>query len=753
MDGTTTTLLLAAVALLLAGAAIQWRMTAKAGNRWQRYPALVGIAISALVLGIHGAASGTRDHDTPCVMVLPPLLLLGLFYFVTSIATLREAERKRRTREAVQQINECLVGLGTEPEANMRRIVRLAGRLMGASWATYLRDTRTERQLYTWNAPAEMASNSKPSDAFLLENMVRGSDVVAIEDIDAPESGVSDARGAKYGVVSYVGKAVFCSAGPVGVLSFFFRERFTPTSDEKNLIGLLAAALGGEEERALDRRRLRVATEQYERFYQNARIGLVLARASDGRIVQCNRRFAEIYGYDTPRECISEVTIPTNYPERGTELEVSQLRRGGERFWILSWGRLLSDHGLVEAAVTDITDQKRAQDELSRERSFLDGIVDHAPYGMALFTPEGYFLRCNSARNALFGSAPRHGEGLFDDPFLVEAGVRKEDLDMLEGESMVLPPTWYGAGDEFPDAPETPVCVRVTLFPVKDDQGAVVLLVAMYEDLTEQVAAEEALRESTEKYQRLYNNAQVGLLVARSSDGKLLECIERLAHMHGYPTREAYLAHMSFAELYEDPDEADAALASLFERGTLDGEWQLRHRDGSVFYARVSSRLLRDTGLIEAVVSDITEQKEAAEAVALLAAAIEQAAEVVIITDVNGVVQYANPAFDQTTGYGESEITGARPSLLKSGRHNDAFYQEMWETILGGNVWTGNVTNRRKDGVIYEEELTISPVRDTKGEIVNFVGVMRDVTIESAAPAGAATRSNRPARGRRGARL
>jgi len=127
---------------------------------------------------------------------------------------------------------------------------------------------------------------------------------------------------------------------------------------------------------------------------------------------------------------------------------------------------------------------------------------------------------------------------------------------------------------------------------------------------------------------------------------------------------------------------------------------------------------------------DITKLKSAEQSYARLAMAVEQAAETVVITDINGTILYTNPAFAKTSGYSCAEALGQNPRILKSGRQDAGFYHRMWQSLGRGETWSGHLVNRRKDGVFYEEEATISPVRDAAGTVVNFVAVKRDVTHE-----------------------
>jgi PAS domain S-box-containing protein len=106
-----------------------------------------------------------------------------------------------------------------------------------------------------------------------------------------------------------------------------------------------------------------------------------------------------------------------------------------------------------------------------------------------------------------------------------------------------------------------------------------------------------------------------------------------------------------------------------------------------------------------------------------LVAAVEQAADGVVITDTNGTIQYVNPAFPAITGYTREEVLGQNPRILKSGRLSPAVYEELWSTILSGRVWHGEVINRRKNGSLYTEEMQITPVRGSNGEIVSYIAI------------------------------
>lgn len=113
-----------------------------------------------------------------------------------------------------------------------------------------------------------------------------------------------------------------------------------------------------------------------------------------------------------------------------------------------------------------------------------------------------------------------------------------------------------------------------------------------------------------------------------------------------------------------------------------------------------------------------------------LQTAIEQSVDSVLITDTEGRIVYVNPAFEEISGYSREEVLGQNPRLLKSGRHDEVFYDDLWRTISSGEVWRGRLVNYRKDGEPFTEDAVISPIRDDAGEIVSYVAVKRDVTRE-----------------------
>ncbi|HLB50373.1 MAG TPA: PAS domain S-box protein, partial [Anaerolineales bacterium] len=165
----------------------------------------------------------------------------------------------------------------------------------------------------------------------------------------------------------------------------------------------------------------------------------------------------------------------------------------------------------------------------------------------------------------------------------------------------------------------------------------------------------------------------------------------------------------------------------------LSEERELVGRDGRIIETllRAMPEVAPDgqiTGT-RAMYVDVTERKQAEEALRLQSAALNAAANSIMIANRDGAIEWVNPAFTTITGYTAEEAIGKNPrELVKSGKHSLEFYKDLWDAILAGEVWRGELINRRKDGSHYSEEQTITPLRDARGEITHFIAIQQDIT-------------------------
>ncbi len=197
------------------------------------------------------------------------------------------------------------------------------------------------------------------------------------------------------------------------------------------------------------------------------------------------------------------------------------------------------------------------------------------------------------------------------------------------------------------------------------------------------------------------------------------------------------LLHHDSAQHWSGSEDGCRACGQLHDNDPLQPSDQiLRRKDGSEFLAEYrSAPIRRDGTIIGHVVTfvDTTERRFIEAERLKLASAIEQAADVVMITDRKGVIEYVNPAFEKTTGYTRAETLGKNPDLLNSGKHDAAFVKRLWDTIGEGHVFHDVFVNRKKNGEIFYEDKTITPLTDQNGEITHFIATGKDITEQMAA--------------------
>jgi len=254
------------------------------------------------------------------------------------------------------------------------------------------------------------------------------------------------------------------------------------------------------------------------------------------------------------------------------------------------------------------------------------------------------------------------------------------------------------------------------------------------EDLAKRLAAaESALQESEERFYNTIEAAPDSITISRIEDGRFLLVNQYFCHLTGYTRQEALGRTSSELNIFVARSDRQEYLDILERKQEVNNfEIRFRRKDGVIFDALLSARPLHYRGedCLIAIVTDISNLKRVERERSLLAAVVQQANESIIVTDRRGKIIYVNPAFEQTSGFSQKELIGANFGKLKSGEHDQRFYQKMWQTISNGEVWSGNIINRLKSGKLCEFETTISPIRDATGRINNFVSVNRDVTHE-----------------------
>lgn len=248
---------------------------------------------------------------------------------------------------------------------------------------------------------------------------------------------------------------------------------------------------------------------------------------------------------------------------------------------------------------------------------------------------------------------------------------------------------------------------------------------------------EKALRENEERYRLLAEQTIQGIAVLRGLPPVFVYVNPAWTRIFGYSSEEAL--SMNAEQIWNLVHPDDRPFVRERNRNRLMGnpaepqyEFRILRKDGGERWVEVYANIVEEgsSPSSQALYIDITDRKRSEEDRVMLATAIAHAADAVILTDRRGRIEYVNPAMENATGFSRDELTGNNFAVLRCDQHDDAFYRNMWKQISQGQVWSGHIINRIKDGSLCEFETKISPIRDTLGKIAHFVSVNRDVTQE-----------------------
>lgn len=233
----------------------------------------------------------------------------------------------------------------------------------------------------------------------------------------------------------------------------------------------------------------------------------------------------------------------------------------------------------------------------------------------------------------------------------------------------------------------------------------------------------------------ILENGPDSILIAEE-DGTIIYANERSEGLLGYPKSELIglkvealmvshqVEHVSARQLYHQ----SPVTRSMGHRPVVLG----LHKNGTKIPLQIALSPLPELPghgpLVEAVLRDALPLFTTQQNMLLQSVAMHSAANGIVITDTQGVIQWVNPATTIMTGYTSEELVGKNPRILRSGMHDQQFYQNIWKTVLSGRNWFGEIINRRKNGTIYYEEQHIAPVRNEEGQITHLIAIKQDVT-------------------------
>ena len=258
---------------------------------------------------------------------------------------------------------------------------------------------------------------------------------------------------------------------------------------------------------------------------------------------------------------------------------------------------------------------------------------------------------------------------------------------------------------------------------------------AVARDITEKKMAEKQLNERNEFIEMVLKNIQTGLVVSKISTGEIILTNNKFEEIFGRPREQVKFFYQLIDKAINNTEDKENLKLNIFNGIKLNDHSKLKYsnikistNDGIKKYISCSVIPIYEQDIFISSIEDITYKKIAEEQILKLSRAVEQSPISIIITSVEGNIEYVNPKFEQVTGYSINEVIGKNPRILASGLIKPVEYQNLWNTILDGNDWTGEFQNRKKTGEFYWVSALISPVKDTEGKTIYFLALEEDIT-------------------------
>jgi len=364
---------------------------------------------------------------------------------------------------------------------------------------------------------------------------------------------------------------------------------------------------------------------------------------------------------------------------------------------------------------------KGGEEVLYQEKKLAEGIIHSLP-GLFYMFDEERFVRWNRKWETITGYSPEelgrmHGPDFFEGADrdhiadrmqeVFREGASTAEVELVTKDGRRIPYYFSGLRVVFDGKP---------------------YLMGMGIDIADRKQAEEALRESEEKYRSMMESMKASVYIC-SPDFRVEYMNPAMIKRRGIDAT-GEVCHKAIHDLDEP---CPWCVHHKIQHGESAETATLSPKDNR-YYNVSHSPIFHQDGSISkmTIYRDMTESKKAEEERIRLATAIEQASESIIISDRPGTIQYVNPAFEHLSGFNREEIIGQNFRILKSDKHDKAFYREMYDIISRGHTWAGRIINTMKDGTLREFKTRISPIKDSSGKIINFVSVNRDVTQEKA---------------------
>ncbi|MBN1253116.1 MAG: PAS domain S-box protein [Bacteroidales bacterium] len=475
----------------------------------------------------------------------------------------------------------------------------------------------------------------------------------------------------------------------------------------------------------------------------------------NGIVLDMNEALLKMFGYEkdeiTGKNFI-EIVVPDKYLEKAYEMMKKEYaqpytieghRKDGSIIYseVESKNLFYNGENIRVTSIRDISKQKIIESELSKSQQKLALHVEQTPLGVIDWNLDFTVNSWNKAAEKIFGFTYEEAIGKHASELVFQNKIN-EEIEKLWVELSHRSSGNYYVNENSTKSGRLIVCEWYNT-PLIDSSGNLIGIASLVQDITEQKEMQDELVES--KF-ILSESQRVGGIGSYTFDFESNKWTSSnvLNEILGIPSNYDKNAENIIELVHEEDKEM---MLRYFSKNVIENheffnkefrvtrfntkETRWVHCIGELNLDE-NDNLLRMIGTIR----DITKQKNDEQEIKKLTTAIEQSPATIVITDIEGNIEYVNPMFAKTTGYTKEEALGENPRRLKSGEQPDEYYKDLWKVISSGRTWQGIFHNKRKDGSLFWESAIISPLKNEKGQIQSYLAIKEDITekkkIESA---------------------
>ncbi|MCF8240222.1 MAG: PAS domain S-box protein [Melioribacteraceae bacterium] len=432
------------------------------------------------------------------------------------------------------------------------------------------------------------------------------------------------------------------------------------------------------------------------------------------------------------------------------QLEYRFIKKNGSVLWLRDIVSVVIQNDkpvLLRGIMIDITPEKKAEQALIESEERYKRLVEESPFIVYIYSLTKGFLFCSKKAIEIFGYDPQKTTGKFmwsdevhpDDKSLLESAHQKTKLgEFYEIEYRVKDKNakWHWLNDR--------------IINIRYEKNEIIIE-GIAADITEKHFSQKELEESQERYSTFIEQTTEGIYRLEfenpidlsmpiddqveyyHENAVLAECNKVFMRMYGIEKRKDIIGQYLKDFQGGDVDVNKSSIKSFIENGfkiqdiiTIE-----QNTEDRIIYINNNAVGIEKDGFLLRVwgtQQDVTEKYLTEKHLLKLSKAVEQSQVSIMITDVNGKIEYVNPKFCEVSGYSTEEIIGKYSSILKSNKMDATFYKDLWDTLKSGNVWQGQFCNMKKNGELFWESANISPIKDEQNRITHFVAVKEDIT-------------------------